>query len=232
MAETTKKKTGRPKKKVEEPIIETTNEEMVEKTEEVIIEDAPQNENDALASAMELIAKMQEELNALKAEKTEQVVIAPTPSAQSKKIKCVSISHHPVNVSTQPKLNGKVFKFGKYGQVVQMKYDELLEVLAAYPNTMETGLIYICDKDVVEDNGLADAYAHIYDKETMDKIVYLREESDADLIVGMNDELRESTIIKVIELYKSGERMDANALAILREHDIDIVELAKEITVS
>lgn len=222
MAETTKKKAGRPKKQAEEA---TTP---IENKEEVKVVD---KRDVALKDAMELIAKMQAELNELKSEKKDTAIVSQ-PIGQSKKVKCVSIAHHPVNVSTQPNLSGKVFKFGKYGQVVQMKYDELLDVIASYPNTMESGLIYICDKDIVEDNGLAEAYEHIYNKETMDRIVYLREESDADLIVGMGEELKESTIIEVVNLYKNGERMDANALAILRDNGIDIVELAKETKVS
>ena len=225
MAETTKRKAGRPKKTTEEPNVEI--EEIVEEVkEEASVE--KQDNTDALKEAMELIAKMQEELAILKEEKSQPVsTVLQTSSPTSRKVKCVSIAHHPVNVSTQAKMNGKVFKFAKYGQVIQMKYDELLDVLASYPNTMASGLIYICDRDIIEDNGLEEAYENIYSKDIMDKIVYLREESDAHLI-----NLKESTIVKVVQLYKDGEKMDATALMVLRDNGIDIVELAKEAMVS
>lgn len=168
-----------------------------------------------LKEAQDLVATMAEEIRALK-------------NVTPKKVKCISLAHHPVNVFTQPNLTGKQFRFIKYGQVMQIKYDDLLDILACYPKTMESGLIFICNREVVEDNGLGEAYERIYDKATMDEIVYMRKPSDADLVLGMSEDLRESAVIKIAQLYKSGEKMDANALLLLKEKGIDIAEYAKE----
>lgn len=181
----------------------------------------------ALDKAMALIAQMQSEMDELKKQNDAPVIIQ-NDNSKRRRIKCISLAHHPVNVSTMPNLNGKIFQFVNYGQIVQINYDDLLEVIAAYPNTMASGLVYICDKEVIEDNGLSEAYETIYDKDTMDMIPYLRKEADANLILGMSEDLRESTLIEVVRLYKAGERMDGGALAVLRENGIDIIELAKE----
>lgn len=181
----------------------------------------------ALENAMKIIAEMQAEMAELKKEK-ESTIVVENRGEKRRKVKCISLAHHPVNVSTMPDLGGKIFQFRNYGQIIQINYDDILEVIASYPNTMSSGLIYICDNDIIEDNGLSEAYKRIYDKETMDMLVYLRNESDADLILGMSDDLRESTIVEVVRLYRNGEKMDGGALTTLRENGIDIAELAKE----
>lgn len=179
----------------------------------------------ALKDAMDMIAQLRDEIEELKKDKPQELVVK---SSQGKKVKCISICHHPVNVFTQPDCKGKVFAFKEYGQIIQMRVDELLDVLAYYPKTMASGLIYICDKEIVEDNGLAEAYKHIYKKEEMDMIGLLRRECDAEFILNMSDDLRESTIIAVIQNYKNGEKMDASALNILRGAGYDIAKLAEE----
>lgn len=214
-----KKKAGRPKKETK----------VTEANVEVAVQEspAPDPNAEALKQAMAMIAELKGEIDTLKAEKAS----APTQVGHNdigRKVKCIGLAHHPVNVFTQPNCKGRVFSFKEYGQIIQMKYDELLSVLAYYPKTMASGLIYICDKDVIVDNGLEDAYQHIYDKDTMDEIVLLRRECDAEFILGMSVDLRESTLIQVVRNYKNGEKMDATAMALLREAGYDIVKMADE----
>ena len=95
---------------------------------------------------------------------------------------------------------------------------------------MEHGLAYICDKEVVEELGLADDYAKLFDKERMDKVVKLREESDLDLFLGMDINLQESAAKRIAELINANERMDYNYLRIIKEKTgIDIEEIAREL---
>lgn len=180
----------------------------------------------ALAEALKAMEAMRAELEALKTQPKE------TPHADanmaSKKIKCISLSQFPVNISTQPMMQGKIYRFEKYGKIQQIKYDDLLECIASYPNTMEQGLIYICDNFVVEDNGLADVYEKICDKETMDRVIKLTDEADANIVLGLPQTLKESTVRAIAQNYHGGIPMDSGAIQILRDNGIDIVKLSEE----
>ena len=95
---------------------------------------------------------------------------------------------------------------------------------------MEHGLAYICDKEVVESLGLADEYEKLFDKETMDRIVWLRTESDLELFLGMAESLQKSLAKRVAELINANERIDYNYIKVIKDKTgIDIEEIAKDL---
>lgn len=148
----------------------------------------------------------------------------------SKKIKCINLMHNPLNVSTEPDGMGRVFSFQNYGDAQFIKFDFLSDIVSSYPYTMEHGLLYICDKEAVEELGLSDEYKKIYDKETLDKLIYLREETDVDLLIGMEKNLQESIVIKIAQLLNANEKMDFNYLRKIKEETgYDIEQIAKDI---
>ena len=64
----------------------------------------------------------------------------------------------------------------------------------------------------------------------MDKVVWLREESDLDLFLGMDINLQESAARRIAELMNANERMDYNYLRTIKEQTgIDIEAIAKEL---
>lgn len=147
----------------------------------------------------------------------------------TKKIKVVNLMHNELNISTEPNGQGRVFNFEKYGDTRLIRFDELSDIVATYPNTMENGFAYICNQDAVEALGLTEEYEKIYTKEMMDRIPYLREETDVELFIGMNKSLQESTANEIARLINANERMDYNYLRRIKEEcGIDIEELAKE----
>ena len=180
----------------------------------------------ALQDSVDVIRELKEQLN-----QKPQVVVQNNKTKTSK-IKCISVSHTPVNVSTEPDSQGRVYSFNEYGQVQYIKYDDLLDIISSYPVTMGSGLIYIADKDFVEEQGVYDDMSVIYNKDVMDKIVYLREDHDVDMLKGMSKPLLETTIRKIAELYNNGESMEANKLEVIKkELGYDITEIAKEMKV-
>ena len=67
----------------------------------------------------------------------------------------------------------------------------------------------------------------------VDKIVYLRDDTDVDLLCNMSKPLLETTIMEIARLYNMGEEMEPNKLArIKNELGYDITELAKDIQVT
>ena len=183
------------------------------------------------------ILKIVEELKASNEKLKEKVEKKETPvlfsnnnNFGSKRVKCVSLVHNPINVSTEPDAKGKIFSFNKYGDVRLIKFDELNDIVASYPNTMSQGLIYICNPDVVKELGLDDEYEKIYDKETVDKIIYMREEHDADLFIGMNKNMQESTVREIANLINNNVTIDFNYLQKIKENTgYDIAKIAKDL---
>lgn len=219
MAET--KRRGRPPKsettpkKVEEKKIDDSQEELIKKL---------------MAQLEEQNAKMAEMQKQIDNKSQTVVVNADNNAIRGKKIKVVNLMQNPLNLSTEPNGMGRIFTFNKYGDSKLIKFDDLADIVASYPYTMEHGLAYICDKEVVEELGLADDYAKLFDKERMDKVVKLREESDLDLFLGMDINLQESAARRIAELINANERMDYNYLRTIKEKTgIDIEEIAREL---
>ena len=221
MAET--KRRGRPPKsettpkKVEEKKTDDSQEELIKKL---------------MAQLEEQNAKMAEMQKQIENNNQPQTVVVNNEnnSIRGKKVKVVNLMQNPLNISTEQNGNGRVYSFKNYGDSRLIKFDDLADIVASYPYTMEHGLAYICDKEVVEELGLADDYAKLFNKERMDKVVKLREESDLDLFLGMDINLQESAARRIAELINANERMDYNYLRTIKEKTgIDIEAIAKEL---
>ena len=182
-----------------------------------------------LMAQIEAQNKTMEELQAKVAIQSTQVVVAQN-ALNGKKIKCINLMHCAVNISTEPDGQGRVYTFDEYGSYKMIKFDDLSDIVASYPYTMEHGLIYICDKNAVKELGLEDEYKKLYTKEIMDKMVYLREQSDVDLFLGMEKNMQESTALEIAKLVKTGERVDRNFIFDIKERTgIDIDQLVEEL---
>ena len=219
MAET--KRRGRP------PKSETTPKAVEKKTDN--------NQQDEL---IKMLMAQIEEQNIKMAEMQKQienksqtvVVNSDNNTIRGKKVKVVNLMQNPLNISTEPNGGGRTYSFKNYGDSRLIKFDDLADIVASYPYTMEHGLAYICDREVVKELGLEDEYAKLFDKERMDKVVRLREESDLDLFLGMDINLQESAAKRIAELINANERMDYNYLRTIKEQTgIDIEEIAKEL---
>ena len=220
MAET--KRRGRPPKSENTP---KDVEKKVDNSQEELIKKL-------MAQLEEQNAKMAEMQKQIENNNQPQTVVVNNEnnSIRGKKVKVVNLMQNPLNISTEQNGNGRVYSFKNYGDSRLIKFDDLADIVASYPYTMEHGLAYICDKEVVEELGLADDYAKLFDKERMDKVVKLREESDLDLFLGMDINLQESAARRMAELINANERMDYNYLRTIKEKTgIDIEAIAKEL---
>ena len=219
MAET--KKRGRPPKTVSTPV---ENNVKTENQDDII--------KKLMAQLEEQNAKMAEMQKQIESNNKPQTVVVNNDNTnmRSKKVKVVNLMQNPLNISTEPNGGGRIFTFNKYGDSRIIKFDDLADIVSAYPYTMEHGLAYICDKEVVEELGLAEEYKKLFDKEKMDKVIWLREESDLDLFLGMDINLQESAAKRIAELINANEKMDYNYLRTIKEKTgIDIEQIAKEL---
>lgn len=227
MAETTAKRKGRPPKKTEEVKTEEVK-VMSEKPTKPLKTEAEielEQTKKMLAEMQAQMAKMQEQMSA----KTE-VVVKQMPSRSNDKIKCISLSPNPVNISTLPNNRGKKFTFEKYGSSWSIRRGDLEDVVSSYENTMKSGLIYVCDRDFIEEQGLDEYYNNsLYSKELLDKLVYLREDADVEMFLNMSKQLQEATAVRIVRLFKMNEHYEPNVLARIKtEAGFDIEQMAQE----
>ena len=190
------------------------------------------NRDDIINQLMAQIAEQNAKMAELQAQINNQptTIIQQSNSFNSKKIKVVNLMCNPLNISTEPNGRGRVYAFKEYGDTKLIKYDDLVEIVSSYPNTMEKGYAYICDKDAVESLGLTEEYKSLFDKDTMDKIIWLRSETDLELFLGMDDYLQESVAIKIAELLNANERIDYNYLRIIKDKTgLDIEKIANDL---
>lgn len=221
MAET--KRGRKPKTKVVNDIIEENDE---------IKSESVENNDKLIQQLMAQIAEQNAKMAELQAQINSQptTIIQQANTFNSKKIKVVNLMCNPLNISTEPNGGGRIYAFKEYGDTKLIKYDDLVEIVSSYPNTMEKGYAYICDKDAVEALGLAEEYKSLFDKETMDKIIWLRSETDLELFLGMDDYLQESVSIKIAELLNANERIDFNYLRTIKDKTgIDIEAIANDL---
>ena len=177
-----------------------------------------------------MLASMQEQITALMKQGTSapQVQVVKDVGSSGKKVKVMSLIHNPINVSTDVNGGGRVKSFDKYGDVRTIKFDDLSDMVSAYPNTFNKGYLYIMDNDVVNELGLTDEYSStVYSKEQVDSIVNLTDETAVNLFIGMDKDLRDSTAKAIARNLKNGRNYDYNLIHMIKtETGIDIQSIA------
>ena len=190
------------------------------------------NRDDIINQLMAQLAEQNAKMAELQAQINSQptTIIQQANTFNSKKIKVVNLMCNPLNISTEPNGEGRIYAFKDYGDTKLIKYDDLVEIVSSYPNTMEKGYAYICDKEAVEALGLTEEYKSLFDKDTMDKVIWLRTETDLELFLGMDDYLQESVAIKIAEKLNANERIDYNYLRTIKDKTgIDIEVIAQDL---
>lgn len=191
-----------------------------------------------LKTIMAQMEAMKAELEATKQEKSSmsELVEALRSGSDSNKtlpqrVKIISLVNNPLVLSTQPNGGGTPFTFKKFGDTITIRTSQLEDILSiqGYRSQAEEPLFYICDSDIVEDQGLSDAYEKI-DKERIEHITSLSEDICVDMFCGLGERLKESVSSNIVEnIAKLGMSYDRNRLGmILDKTGIDIESKARD----
>ena len=191
-----------------------------------------------LKTIMEQMEAMKAELEATKQEKSSmsELVEALKGGSDSNKtlpqrVKIISLVNNTLVLSTQPNGGGTPFTFKKFGDTITIRTSQLEDILSiqGYRRQAEEPLFYICDSNVVEDQGLSDVYEKI-DKERIEHITSLSEDICVDMFCGLGERLKESVSSNIVEnIAKLGMSYDRNRLGmILDKTGIDIESKARD----
>lgn len=147
-----------------------------------------------------------------------------------KKVKLVSLIPNKYNLTTEDGGHGKIFTFEGIGDIVTIKTSELEDILSIQPyrKQAEEGMFYILDKDVIDDQDLTEAYGKICNKNIINRVINLIDDTSVDIFCGLCQEMKDSISTKMAENINNGLKLDRNRIADIKERaGIDIEGIAK-----
>lgn len=144
-------------------------------------------------------------------------------------IPVMSLINYRLNLSTEKNGQGKDIYFTHFGQIDNILYQDLLDVMRAYRTFMEHGYFVILDERVIARHGLQEAYKKILTKEKIEKIL---EGSDGTIELYKSSNPDQQTVIVRMVIEKLRENPDSIDLNIVdqlsRISGIKIKEFADE----
>lgn len=189
-------------------------------------------ENDGI---LEMLKMMQEKMDSMQKEIDEKnktvYVQNPIPSnIVPSNVKVVSLLYNTLVLTTEYGGGGTPYIFRKFGESKTMRTDDLYKILSisAYRKQAEDGYFYICDSEIVEQQGLYDAYKKINDQKMIEKVTKMQDVDSVDIFESMNSEMKESIVSEISKRISKGLKYDRNVLAKLKEKSGFDVELMAE----
>jgi len=147
----------------------------------------------------------------------------------NKYIKVMSLNFGKLVLSTEGKGRGKVFEFPKFGDVRNIVYTDLANLIHHQQSFAEKGRFYIFDKQVVKNHGLVEYYEKLLTKEMIEKILDYNKDDIVNLFKNATDAQQETIINLLIKKLVAGEELDINKIDIIsRLSSVDIYKIANE----
>lgn len=145
--------------------------------------------------------------------------------SESKMITVISLSDGAVYLHG----DGKTFNFDRFGAKRKIVYRDLLGVIANDRNFIESGVVYICDKDVVRSNYLENAYHKFLTPDVISNILTFSVDEIARMVSNTTKPIQETIISLVVEKINNNEYVDMNKVVAIGNAvnpKCDIISLA------
>ena len=143
----------------------------------------------------------------------------------------MSLLPYRLNLSTKEGGQGDVKKFTKFGEVKNILYKDLVDIIEVNRTFMESGYFYILDPLVIRQHGLDEVYSKILTKEKIEEILNnINTEYCIDLYNSSNSNQQKVIVQLLIEKVKndSGSVNLYTVDRISRLSKIDIAQKAEE----
>jgi len=151
--------------------------------------------------------------------------------AQDDYIKVMSLLPYTLTLSTREKGEGKHKKFTEFGEIKNILFRDLIDIIDVHPSFTKSGYFYIMNKSAVEMLGLKDEYKNILDKSKIEKILETKDEECVDIFESAQP--RQQRIIIELITQKIKEDSDSVNLNIIdkisRSSGIDIKSRVEDI---
>lgn len=127
-----------------------------------------------------------------------------------KTIKVISLSDGGVSLRTSPDGKGKNFRFDKFGHSLSITYSDLQDVISTDRKFIETGVVYICDKDVVRNNYLTEYYKNFLTADKISNILSFKVKDIVDMVSNTTEPIQETIISLIVKKINNNEYVDMN----------------------
>lgn len=176
-----------------------------------IINNVNTNEN---INELEMLRQQLAELSAKFNQITSSTALPVTTSVvmDSERIKVMSLCSNVLNLNTQNYGKGKNFRFGEFGEVKNIPYKDLSDILEVNRGFLESGYFVILNPKVVESEGLGEIYEKILDKAKIEKILAGNESDAVNFFKSTTDVQRETIVHLILDKMMKGENFDLNLL--------------------
>lgn len=116
----------------------------------------------------------------------------------------MSLIPYRLNLSTKEGGQGDIKKFTRFGEVKNILYKDLVDIIEVDRSFMEAGYFYILDPVVIRQHGLDEVYSKILTKEKIDEILNnINTEYCIDLYNSANPEQQKVIVHLLIEKMKA-----------------------------
>ncbi|MCK9198250.1 MAG: hypothetical protein M0P49_01465 [Bacilli bacterium] len=147
----------------------------------------------------------------------------------NKYIKVMSLNFGKLVLSTESKGQGKVFVFNKFGDVKNIVYSELANLIHHQQSFAEQGRFYVFDKQVVKNHGLVEHYEKFMNKEMIDNILNHNREEIIALFNNTTKTQRDIIVNLLIKKIVNGEDVDITKVDIIsRLAEVNIYDIARD----
>jgi hypothetical protein len=147
----------------------------------------------------------------------------------NKYIKVMSLNFGKLVLTTEGRGQGKVFTFNKFGDVKNIVYADLANLIHHQQSFAEQGRFYVFDKNVVKNHGLVEYYNKFMTREKIEHILDENRDEIISLFTNTTDAQKESIVNILIKKIIDGEDVDVNKVDVIsRIYGKNIYDVARD----
>jgi hypothetical protein len=146
-----------------------------------------------------------------------------------KAIKVMSLTNNVLVLSTEGYGKGKIYQFNTFGQVRDIPYSDLADILHYHDKFAQEGAFYVMNKDVVYNHGIQEYYETLLDRKKLENILNENKTDIVNLFQSTSDMQREAIVSLLLGKLKNGEELDLNKVnAISKIYGKNIAEMIEQ----
>lgn len=193
-------------------------------TEETVVENIEKNSTDTVTLTTEQFEALMGRLNDLEGKVKSQAVTQSVPSGNDRfynylevEVPVVSMCQGELNLATQGKGQGNIYTFTDFGQIIDIPFGDLKDIVQHNQRFANEGYFYIVDEEVVRKLRKTSEYNKMLPPEVIENIF----KNDANKIIDLYNMAPRGQKETIIEMIKNkrvqGIDVDANVLVKLGE---------------
>lgn len=185
---------------------------------------------------LDLIKQMQKQIEQLQSRlakaQSQPNVVVQSNSDITRTVKVVSMLPHTyvLSVKSNPKEKGRTYVFDKFGEVKNIRFSDMVEIVNNYNSQFEKGYAILTSQKDYEDLGVGYIYNEVMNKEAVERLISLVDDNAVDTILNMDKDTAERFVALIARKMSEGYNYDFNKIKELEKNGYDIDEMSNLIS--